>query len=246
MIIEVGRVRALFRYPVKSMAGMAVESALLGWHGFEGDRRFAFRRTTDNNGFPWLTASRLPSLLLYQPFGHDANAKEPSPTHVRTPEGIDIELRGEELRTDISNRFGSNVELMKLNHGIFDAASISIIGLATVLGIERGAGTKLDIRRFRPNIVLETHESHPFSEDNWIGGTLVFGESDSRAAVNVTIRDERCMMINLNPDTAKQDPAVMKTVVRMNQNNAGVYGTVVREGTISVGQRVKLILDSDR
>jgi MOSC domain-containing protein YiiM len=53
-------------------------------------------------------------------------------------------------------------------------------------------------------------------------------------------------MINLDPDTAKQEPAVMKAVVRMNQNNAGVYGTVVREGTISVGQRVKLILTSDR
>jgi uncharacterized protein YcbX len=228
------------------MAGVAVESTLLGWHGFEGDRRFAFRRTTDNNGFPWLIASQLPGLLLYQPFGHDANTKEPSPTHVRTPEGVDLELRGEELRTDISNRFGSNVELMKLNHGIFDAASISVIALATVLGIESGAGTKLDIRRFRPNIVLETHESQPFGEDNWIGGTLVFGEGEFGAAVSVTIRDERCMMINLNPDTAKQDPAVMKTVVRMNQNNAGVYGTVVREGAISVGQRVKLILESDR
>jgi uncharacterized protein YcbX len=246
MAIEVGRVRELFRYPVKSMAPVAIESTLLGWHGFNGDRRFAFRRTTDNNGFPWLTASRLPSLLLYQPFGHDANATEPSPTHVRTPEGVDFELRGEELRADIAHRFGSDVELMKLNHGIFDAASISVITLATILGIERGAGTKLDIRRFRPNIVLETHESQPFNEDNWIGGTLIFGESESGAVVNVTIRDERCMMINLDPDTAKQEPAVMKAVVRMNQNNAGVYGTVVREGTISVGQRVKLILTSDR
>jgi uncharacterized protein len=246
MIVEVGQIRDLFRYPVKSMAGVAVASAVLGWHGLEGDRRFAFRRTTDTNGFPWLTASRLPSLLLYQPFGHDTNAKEPSPTHVRTPEGLDLALRSEELRTHIAHRFGSDLALMKLDHGIFDAASISVITLATILGVERGAGTTLDVRRFRPNIVLETHERQPFSEDNWIGGTLVFGEGESGAAVNVTIRDERCMMINLDPDTAKQDPAVMKAVVRMNQNNAGVYGTVVREGIISVGQRVKLILESDR
>ena len=246
MIVEVGQIRELFRYPVKSMAGVAVASALLGWHGLEGDRRFAFRRMTDNTGFPWLTASRLPSLLLYQPFGHDTNAKEPSPTHVRTPEGVDLALRGEELRADISHRFGSDVELMKLNHGIFDAASISVITLATILGVESGAGTKHDVRRFRPNIVLEAHEGQPFGEDNWLGGTVVFGDSEAGAAINVTIRDERCMMINLDPDTAKQDPAVMRAVVRMNQNHAGVYATVVREGISSVGQPVKLFLRSDR
>ena len=32
----------------------------------------------------------------------------------------------------------------------------------------------------------------------------------------------------------------MRTIVRMNQNHAGVYGTVVRTGTIAVGQRVRL------
>ncbi|GAB4129216.1 MAG: hypothetical protein Fur005_39090 [Roseiflexaceae bacterium] len=51
------------------------------------------------------------------------------------------------------------------------------------------------------------------------------------------------MMINLNPDTAKQDATVMKAVVRLNQNNAGVYGTVVREGAIAVGQRVSLLIN---
>lgn len=246
MIIELGRVRELYRYPVKSMASVAVESTRLGWHGVEGDRRFAFRRMSDNNGFPWLTASRLPGLILYQPFGQDTRVDEPSPTHVRTPEGLDVTLRGEELRADISRRFGGDVELMKINHGIFDAAAVSIITLATILGIEHRADIKLDTRRFRPNIVLETNESQPFSEDNWLGGTLVFGEGGSGAAVNVTIRDERCMMINLDPDTAKQDPAVMKAVVRMNQNNAGVYGTVVREGVISVGQRVRLIVQPNQ
>jgi uncharacterized protein YcbX len=246
MIVELGQVRELYRYPVKSMAPVAVQSTLLGWHGIESDRRFAFRRMSDNSGFPWLTASKLPSLILYQPFGQDTSVKELSPTHVRTPEGFDVPLRSEELRADISRRFGSDVELMKINHGIFDAATVSIITAATILSIEHQAGVKLDTRRFRPNIVLETYESQPFHEDNWIGGTVVFGEVGSGAAVNVTMRDERCMMINLDPDTAQQDPTVMKAVVRMNQNNAGVYGTVLREGVISVGQRVQLSMQSNQ
>jgi hypothetical protein len=241
MILEVGRVRELFRYPVKSMAPVVIETAMLGWHGVTGDRRFAFRRMADTSGFPWLTASRLPSLIRYQPFGVDTQAQEPTPTHVRTPEGVDVPLRGEELCADIAQRFGSAVELMHLKHGIFDAASISVIALATILGIERAAGTQLDTRRFRPNIVLDTPDDQAFQEDSWVGATLVFGDDASGAAINITMPDERCMMINLDPETAVQNPAILRSVVNMNEHCAGVYATVVREGELAVGQRVTLI-----
>jgi len=52
-------------------------------------------------------------------------------------------------------------------------------------------------------------------------------------------------MINRDPDTAKQEEGrVLKAVVRMNANNAGVYGTVTQTGTIHVGQSVSLIQES--
>jgi hypothetical protein len=38
----------------------------------------------------------------------------------------------------------------------------------------------------------------------------------------VTKRDVRCAMLNLNPDTARPAPEMMKAVVRANQNNAGI------------------------
>src|SRR5258706_15708620 len=96
MAIQIGHVRELVRYPVKSMAGVATESAFLGWHGLDGDRRFAFRRLGDDSGFPWLSASRFPELLRYHPFGLDESTGEPLPTHVRTPAGTDAELRSAE------------------------------------------------------------------------------------------------------------------------------------------------------
>lgn len=232
-MIHVGRVCEIVRYPVKSMAGMATESAFLGWHGIDGDRRFAFRRMADSSGFPWLTASRLPELLLYQPIGLDD-------IHVRTPAGSCVELRSAELEAEIAGRFGSAVELMKLKHGIFDEAAISVISLATIAGIGREAGLDLDRRRFRANIVVETESSDMFFEDEWVGHVLVFGDCDPQPAVNVTMCDERCVMINIDPETAAQDPRIMKTVVRLNQNNAGVYGTVLRTGTIHVGDPVYL------
>jgi uncharacterized protein YcbX len=243
MIKPIGHVCELVRYPVKSMAGTPIESAFLGWHGLEGDRRFALRRLGDHSGFPWLTVSRLPELLLYHPFGLDNNTGEPLPTHVRTPAGAHVELRNGALQTEIAERYGGRLELMQLRHGIFDDASVSVISRATIASIAAEAGLQLDPRRFRANILLETHDRDPFEEDAWVGGRLVFGEQEPRPAVNVTAHDVRCMMINVDPITAKQDARVLKAVARLNANKAGAYGTVVQTGTIRVGQPVSLVLD---
>jgi uncharacterized protein len=237
--MRLGRISAIYRYPVKSMAGDLLDVARLSWHGIEGDRRFAFRRLIDKTGFPWLTASKLPQLLLYKPFGHDSNTAE-LPTHVRTPDGKEYELRSTELREEVSSRYGSEVELMNFKHGIFDEGCISIISLGTVRGVERESGRDLDLRRFRPNIVIETENAEQFEEDRCVGRTLLFGEGSSAPALAVTMRDERCVMVNFDPDTAAIDSGVMKAIVRMNENYAGVYGTVVRTGELRVGQAVTL------
>ena len=240
----IGHVCGLARYPVKSMAGTASESAFLGWHGLGGDRRFAFRRVGEPGGFPWLTASRLPELLLYHPFGLEESTGEPLPTHVRTPAGAQAELRNAALEREIAERYGGRVELMHLRQGIFDDASVSVISRTTIAAVGREAGLDLDPRRFRANILLETHAQQPFEEDRWVGGRLVFGESEPRPAVSITAHDVRCIMVNLDPDTGKQDPGVMKAAVRLNANKAGVYGTVVQTGTIRVGQPVSLVVDT--
>ena len=141
---------------------------------------------------------------------------------------------------DLSERYGSGLELMKLKYGIFDEAAVSVISHTTIKGISREAGFDLDRRRFRANIILETDRSDPFLEDEWVGRTLVFGDSDEAPAVNVTMCDERCAMINLDPTTVEKDARVMRTVVQLNNNNAGVYATVLRRGTIRVGDPVNL------
>lgn len=242
MLTKLGYVRELAWYPVKSMAAVATDSALLGWHGLQGDRRFAFRRVNDNSGFPWLSASRLPELLLYQPLGLDANAEEPVPSHVRTPEGIELPLQSTELRNNVAEKLGSAVELIKLKHGIFDDATVSVINFATIAAIGAELEQNLDTRRFRANVVIES-DLDAFAEDAWLGGTLVFGNRESGPMVSLTMRDLRCVMINFDPDTAESDPRIMKTAIRLNQNYAGAYGTVIRTGQINVGQTVSLLVD---
>lgn len=237
---EIGRVREIVRYPVKSMAGVPAESAFLGWHGLAGDRRFAFRRLGNDTGFPWLSATRVFEMLLYQPIGLDETSDQPLPTHVRTPAGRELELRSDELRSEIAELFGGGVELLQHRHGIFDDAPVSVISATTIAGIGDGAEMDLDRRRFRANILLDTG-GEPFLEDAWVGGTLVFGDDDPAPAVLVTMLDSRCKMIDLDPDTAVRDERVRASVKRLNENNAGVYGTVVRTGTIRVGDPVRLV-----
>ncbi|MBZ5598808.1 MAG: MOSC domain-containing protein [Acidobacteriia bacterium] len=240
MHIEIGQVEAIFRYPVKSMGGEPLELAQLGWYGLEGDRRLAFRRMDDRSGMPWLTASKLPDLLRFAPLRRDHGAQGDLPTHIRTPDGEELPVFGQDLAKDVGRRYGAPVEMMQLRHGIFDEASISVIALDTVHEIGRLAGRSLEVRRFRPNVVVRSLRSVPFQEDEWVGGVLQFGEGDDAPAIAVTMRDLRCSMVNLDPDTAAPAPEVMKAVVGANQNYAGIYGTVTRRGRVAVGQTILL------
>jgi uncharacterized protein YcbX len=238
--MEIGHVEAIFRYPVKSMGGERLEVAQLGWHGLNGDRRLAFRRIDDRSGFPWLTASKLPDLLLFAPHGREDGAQGDLPTHVRTPDGDEMPVFGEELATEVGRRHGAPVQMMHFKHGIFDEASISVIAFDTVCEIGRLAGRSLDVRRFRPNVVVRLLRSVPFQEDEWLGGVLSFGEGDDAPAITVTMRDARCSMVNLDPDSASASPEVLKAIVRANQNKAGIYGAVTRVGRLAVGQSILL------
>jgi uncharacterized protein len=240
MPIEIGHVEAIFRYPVKSMAGERLDCADLGWHGLEGDRRLALRRINDRGNFPWLTAGKLPDLVRYSPIRRESGAEENLPTHVRTPDGDEMPVFEEELAKEIGRRYGTPVEMMQMKHGIFDDASISVIASDTVCEIARLAGVTPDARRFRPNIVVRLLRSAPFQEDEWVGGVLSFGEGDDAPAVAATMHDVRCAMVNLDPDSATPAPEVLKAVVRANQNNAGIYGTVTRIGRLAVGQTIFL------
>jgi hypothetical protein len=123
--------------------------------------------------------------------------------------------------------------MMQLRQGIFDEACVSVIASDT-------AGVNPDIRRFCPNVVVRLLRPAPFQEDEWLGGVLSFGDGDEAPAIVVTMRDERCAMVNIDPDSASIATEVMKAVARKNQNNAGTYGAVTTTGRLAVGQTIFL------
>src|SRR5207244_6404995 len=108
------------------------------------------------------------------------------PTHMRSPDGEEMPVFGEALATEGGRRYGVPVQMMQLNHGIFDEASISGIASDTVREIGRLAGRSADVRRFRPNVVVRLLRSAPFQEDEWVGGVLSFGAGDDAPAITVT------------------------------------------------------------
>ena len=117
------------------MGGEGLEEGNLGWYGIEGDRRLAFRRIDDRSGMPWLTASKLPDLLLFAPHRREDAVQGDLllPTHIRTPDGQEMPIFGEDLATDVERRYWAPVEMMQLRHGIFDEATTILEGLrATV------------------------------------------------------------------------------------------------------------------
>ena len=121
------------------------------------------------------------------------------------------------------------MHVIKQNRGVFDTAPLSLMGARTV---EAMGG--LDARRFRPNLVIEAGE--PFAEEGWIGKVLTIGGFQMR----VDRRDERCVMVDVNPDTGRRDAQILKRLGRERDACLGVYGTTVTPGVVRVGDPVSL------
>src|SRR5215218_2526316 len=160
---EVGRVVALWRYPVKSMAGQALDAADVGWHGIAGDRRWAFvQERLVRSNFPWLTMRERSDLGQYRPAFADESRPEKSETVVRTPSGEELDIADPALAAEL----GGGIRLMRLNRGTFDTAPLSLISVQTIEALGGLAAVALDQRRFRPNLVVDA--GGPFAEEDWI------------------------------------------------------------------------------
>jgi hypothetical protein len=106
----VGRVAALWRYPVKSMAAEALDGVEVSWHGLAGDRRWAFIRPGQvPSGFPWLTIRERPELARYRPRFTEPDRPNASPVLVGTPGGGESDVADPTLAAEL----GPGVRVIK-------------------------------------------------------------------------------------------------------------------------------------
>jgi uncharacterized protein len=228
---ELGHVVALWRYPVKSMAGESLTEVDVSWQGLAGDRRWAFIRDgVTHSNFPWLTIREQPSMCHYRPSFTDPDRPEASKTMVRTPTGADFDVVDPALAAEL----GTSVPVIKTERGLFDAAPLSLITTQTLAALGAMVGTELIALRFRPNLVVAAADDVPFQEDFWVGSVLRVGGMQMR----VDQRDNRCVMVNVDPVTAQRNPAVLRAIARERQACLGVYGATVEPGRVAVGDPV--------
>jgi uncharacterized protein len=231
----VGRVAGMWRYPVKSMGAEPLEAADVSWHGVAGDRRWAFIRDgMVRSGFPWLTIRELPAMGLYRPRFAQPERPDGSATLVRTPHGAEVDVTDPALAAEL----GHGARVIKQDRGVFDTFPLSLITTQTLTGLGALVGAALDVQRFRPNLLIEATNGGPFPEDAWVGSVLRIGG----ARVRVDKRDQRCVMVNVDPATTQRDPSILRTIAQEREACLGVYGSTVQPGIIQAGDEVALEL----
>ncbi len=230
----VGHLTELWRYPVKSMAPEPLDEAEVGWHGLAGGRRWAFIRDgLEQSGFPWLTLRQCPDMRLYRPSFVEPSEPDSSPTIVHTTSGIPYDVANPALATAL---FPAGARVVRQDRGTFDAFPISLISTETVERLGEIVEMPLDVRRFRPNLVMSTADGTPFFEDSLVGSTVRVGT----ARMRIDKRDGRCVVIAIDPDSGERTPSILKAVVTEREGCLGVYGSIVQPGQLAVGDAIVL------
>jgi uncharacterized protein YcbX len=122
----------------------------------------------------------------------------------------------------------------------FDIAVIHLLTTSTINRLrELYPEGRFEVRRFRPNIVVESTASgeKDFIENSWIGKKLTIGED---IVLRITGPCTRCVMITLPQGDLPRDLGILCTVAKYNQVNVGVYASVLHGGTIHRGDSVLL------
>lgn len=121
----------------------------------------------------------------------------------------------------------------------FDLAVLHVLTTATIDRLrELYPQGRFEVRRFRPNIVVEPASGEKsFVENAWIGHMLAIGDE---VRLSITGPCPRCVMTTLPQGDLPRDPGILRTAAQHNQVNVGVYAAVLRGGTIRRGDPVKL------
>ena len=231
---EVARVVALWRYPVKSMGAEALTDVEVGWRGLAGDRRWAFLHPERAHlSFPWLTIRELPQMWRYQPAFSEPERPDASSVVVATPDGDRFDVTDPRLADEL----GEGVRVFRNERGNFDEMPVNLVSTQTLAWLGGEVGEDLDARRFRPNLLVEAAGDEPFQEESWVGRVLQIGG----CRVRLDLRDNRCVMVNVDPVTSERNPAVLRTLARRRDACLAVYGSVVQPGRVAVGDPVALV-----
>ncbi len=227
------------------MAGEDLTEVFVTYAGLLGDRAYAFIDNENRSSFPWMTGRQGHEMILFKPrflappeAANEHPAAEQFQVEVVTPEGKKFQMGEPAFTRYLEKRFGRQVTLRFSQRAMTDCCPVSLFGLETVRALSEETGMKLDPRRFRANFYVAWENNQAFYESSLVGKTVQIGE---KLMVQVVEKDERCIMITLDPESAKPAPEVLRTVAQKHGGCAGVYGAALREGIARVDDAVYLV-----
>ncbi len=243
---EIGTIAEIWRYPVQSMRGEALDTADIAASGVVGDRRYGVVDpeagmvvSSAQGRRKWRDIVTLAARFL------DAPAKDSAapPVEILLPDGSTLRNDQRDIDERLAAALGAPVHLAdKAAEGKRSEYGHSPLHLLTTASLRQFADHHPDGRfapaRFRPNIVIDTGGATGFLEQGWIEQRFAIGDS---VEIAITEHCKRCVMTTLPQGDLPLDPAILYTATAHNNTRAGVYASVVRPGAIKIGDPVRLV-----
>jgi len=221
------RVDALWRYPVKSLAGETLPEAELTAGGIRGDRLVHVRSPRGP------LTGRTRHALLTLPATTTADGQILVAGHP---------WRSERARELVAERAGADATLAAYaGPERFDVANLLVATDGELAEFAARHGEPLDVRRLRPNVVLS---GVPFGHDAEWPGTVALALGD--ALIGVHSPRGRCIVTSIDPATGAQDLDVFRRIRTDFGGELALNCWVIRPGTIRVGDPVQVVATAER
>jgi uncharacterized protein YcbX len=234
---SLGRIAALWRYPVKSMGGEALEALAIDERGVIGDRYFALKDSDGRLG-SGKTTKRFRQIAGLLDF---SAATEDGVVVIRFPDGRSIRADDPVLGPTLTAICGMAIQVESEDQDRImhrDSAPLHLLTEASIAWLRvRVPDVAIDMRRFRPNIVIAP-EADGLVEQDWLGRVIMIGDGLMIRAARPTVR---CVMTTLPQGELGEAPAVLQTLTQQNAASLGIYAEVLRPGTVRIGEELRFV-----
>jgi len=204
--MDVGTTTALWRYPIKSLHGEALETTRVEADGIPGDR-----------------ASSLVVTRGHARRGKPYRGKEDERLH---------RLRSGDEAVSAADERGVAIDVVAADGGHeYDAAPISILVDRWMEGLNAALGYRIEYQRFRPNIFVAAHAHMDLDEPALAGLELRLGT----VRLKVRSPIGRCVTTTYAQDSGASDPAILRYIAAERGNAMGIYCDVLRAGAVRIG-----------
>jgi len=267
LVVRLGRVSALWRFPVKGMMGEQLNRTLVTAGGLAGDRDWALIDADNHIGTGKVPRKWGPLFSSRARYLEEPNGEAPIAAEMTLPDGERLMTSAAEADARLSALLGFEARLITeapgpltlespalgkvpesddaetidfpvINH-FFDLGSLHLLTTATLAKLrELSPGTTFDARRFRPNMIVDTGDATGFVENDWPGKIVAIGDE---VRIKVMMPTVRCVVTTRAQDDLPDDPAVLTTAAEHNSANVGVYAAVERGGAVRRGDSVELV-----